>query len=270
MAAFTEMREHGEQMQKERDEQILALLTPEQKDAWQAKLGPPLPKEDHEADPRPAPSDAERRTAHSTTPPATQVKPPIDSSSTMVAPDGTEVPREMVAKFLVDDADESKKPEKLSFNFRYAPWTDVLMLFADAAALTLDLNDVPPGTFNYYDRGEYTPREALNILNGYLLQKGFIMVRRDQFLYVTNLDKPIPPNLIPDVAADQLSEHADNELVRSRIPLAVDDLDRAADEIKGLLGPQGDVVPLTTTKSLMITGLVRNLDPHFRASKGYR
>ena len=267
MAAFAKMRERGEQMQKERDEQILAILTPEQKSAWQAKLGPELPKDDYEADPRPAPFGTGSRTAQSETMPATQVKPPIDSSSTMVAPDGTEVPQEVIAKFLVDDADEGKRPEKLSFNFRYAPWTDVLMLFADAAGLTLDLNDVPPGTFNYYDRGEYTPTEALNILNGYLLQKGFIMVRRDQFLYVTNLDNPIPPNLIPDVPVEQLSEHADNELVRSRIPLAVDDLDRAADEIKALLGPQGDVVPLATTKSLMVTGLVRNLSRVFELLK---
>ena len=62
--------------------------------------------------------------------------------------------------------------ERMSFSYRFAPWDLVLKQFADFADLTLDPGPVPPGTFNYYDRGRYTPTEALDVLNGYLLQRG--------------------------------------------------------------------------------------------------
>src|SRR6185312_8629248 len=68
-----------------------------------------------------------------------------------------------------------KDTAKLSFNFRYAPWADVLKLFADENDLTLDLNDVPLGVFNYHDDQQYTMTEALDILNGYLISKGYIL-----------------------------------------------------------------------------------------------
>src|SRR5207249_3687447 len=48
------------------------------------------------------------------------------------------------------DAAKKVKVEKLSFNFRHAPWADVLKAFAELSELTLDLNVVPPGTFNYF------------------------------------------------------------------------------------------------------------------------
>ena len=56
---------------------------------------------------------------------------------------------------------DAKETQKLRFSFRYAPWIDVLKLFADSADLSLDLNAVPPGTFSYHDKKEYTPTEAL-------------------------------------------------------------------------------------------------------------
>lgn len=99
---------------------------------------------------------------------------------------------------------ELSKPEKVSFNFQHAAWADVLKTFAELAGLTLDLNVVPPGTFNYFDEKEYMPEEALDVINGYLLQKGYVLVRRDQFLVVVNIDDPIPPNLVPKVKVSDL------------------------------------------------------------------
>lgn len=52
---------------------------------------------------------------------------------------------------------EAKQTQKLKFSFRYAPWMDVLKLFADSANLSLDLNAVQ-GTFSYYDAKNHQPR----------------------------------------------------------------------------------------------------------------
>ncbi|MFM8218491.1 MAG: hypothetical protein ACKOJF_06155, partial [Planctomycetaceae bacterium] len=128
---------------------------------------------------------------------------------------------------------------EVRFNFRFAPWENVLKLFAETAGLSLDMNEVPSGTFNYFDSKKYTVREALDVLNGYLLRKGFTLVYRDRFLVVWNLDEPPPPNLIPQVALEDLGDRGKNELMSVIIPLTGTDAKTAAEDIKELLGPQG-------------------------------
>ena len=152
-----------------------------------------------------------------------------------------------------------KKLEKLSFNFRFAPWVDVLKLFADSAGLTLDLNDVPQGTFNYHDEREYSPIEALDVINGYLLQKGYLLVRRDEFLVVVNIDSGIPPNLVPTVSIDEMPKRGRNELMRVIIPLVGMTPNEAADEVKELIGPQGKVVAMTRANRIIVTDIGSNL-----------
>ena len=147
----------------------------------------------------------------------------------------------------------------LSFNFRFAPWEDVLVKFADVAGLTLDLTDVPPGTFNYYDKGQYSPREALGVLNGYLLQRGFVLVRRDRFLVCVNLEKGIPANLIPLTTLDQLAGYGDNEMVSVVIAHKQMDAALAASQIEQLQGPHGKAIAMSGGSSLLVTDTAGNL-----------
>ena len=64
------------------------------------------------------------------------------------------------------------KDVKLRFNFRYQPWEDVLDWLAEQADLSLQSTLVPEGTFNYSDTHEYTPTEAIDLINGVLLPPG--------------------------------------------------------------------------------------------------
>lgn len=157
-------------------------------------------------------------------------------------------------------ADERGQEQRtLTFNFRFAPWSEVLKEFASYANLTLDLNEVPPGTFNYLDDRRYTPTEALDVLNGYLLQKGYILVRRDHFLVCLNIDDGIPPNLIPNITVEELAERGRNELVNVVFPISNVPASDVAREVELLLGPQGKVVPLSTSNSLVVTDIGSNL-----------
>ncbi|MCA9114400.1 MAG: hypothetical protein KDA79_04890, partial [Planctomycetaceae bacterium] len=147
----------------------------------------------------------------------------------------------------------------MSFNFRQAPWADVLRLFAETAGLTLDLNAVPTGTFTYYDTSSYTPEEALDVLNGYLLPRGFLLVRRDRFLTAVSIENGVPPNLVPSVSLEELNNRGNHELLSIVLPLQGGEAEKAAAEVEKLLGPQGKVAALATSNALSVTDVGRNL-----------
>ena len=180
------------------------------------------------------------------------------------APAGAEV----MSSFggAADVGDAGQLVEKFSFNFRYAAWDQVLQDFAVGAGYTLDLNQVPPGTFSHLDGKEYTARQTMDILNGYLQRKGFALVLKDGFLVCLNVDKGIPPNLIPDVTTDDLLKIengvniiGDNEIVRIEIPLDKLDVGVMAQEVEQLLGPLGTMTAFTQTGSLIIADTGSNL-----------
>ncbi len=165
--------------------------------------------------------------------------------------------------------DDTKKKDgpKLAFNFRYAPWADVLKLFSEAANLTLDLNDVPPGTFNYFDEKSYSVTEALDVLNGYLLPKGFVLIRRDQFLVSLNIDNGIPPTSIPNIEIADLATRGANELLSVVLPMEGMEADKIVGEVKELLGPWGKVSALKNTNSLVLMDTGSNLNRIVRLLK---
>ena len=62
----------------------------------------------------------------------------------------------------------------------------------------------PSGTFNYSDTREYTPAEAIDLLNTVSMTKGFMLVRRDRMLMLINIEDGIPPNLVSTVPVESL------------------------------------------------------------------
>jgi type II secretory pathway component GspD/PulD (secretin) len=142
---------------------------------------------------------------------------------------------------------------KLTFSFRYQPWPDVLDWFAGQAGLSLLMESPPPGTFNYTDTRSYTPTEALDVLNGVLLTKGFTLVRHGKMLVLVNLEDGIPPNLVPDVPLAELDSRGEYEVIRVVFPVWNMTPDQAAAEIQPLLGPQGKVVILPQAREIQVT-----------------
>lgn len=147
----------------------------------------------------------------------------------------------------------------LQFNFSDADWTSVLEWLADKADLSLDLTDEPPGTFNYIDDKQHTVTEAIDVLNGYLLPRGNLLLRRDQFLVVMNTDNPMLPNLIPTVPASSLDNYGDNELLRIVVPVQGFRPADVAEQMASLLGPKGIAAPLDSSNSLILQGFGKSL-----------
>lgn len=145
------------------------------------------------------------------------------------------------------------EPGKVRFNFRFAPWKDVLDWFATQADFSLMLDAPPPGTFNYVDNKSYTPSEAIDLLNGVLLTKGYTLLRRERMLMVINLEDGIPPNLVAQVSPKDLDKYGEFELVSSLFQLNKMAPEDAEAEVKKLLGPQGAAVVLSKARQIYVT-----------------
>lgn len=143
---------------------------------------------------------------------------------------------------------------KLAFNFEQQPWGEVIRWFADRAGLSLVVDTPPSGTLNYRDNRLYTPAEALDVLNGVLLTKGFTLVRKDRMLLLIDLEQDIiPPNVVTDVPLDQLDTRGEYELVRVLIELGEVDPTAASDSLMRLIGPQGTVIALPEARMIQVT-----------------
>ena len=149
---------------------------------------------------------------------------------------------------------EAKPEPRLKFNYRYLRWLDVLKELADRAGLSLVLPEAPPpGTFNYTSTREYTPSEAIDVLNGVLLIKGYTLIRRERMLVVVDLSEGIPEGLIPEVPLDKLGERGQFELVTVLFDLKGRGASTVEAEVKPLLGAYGKTVPLSAPGKLRVT-----------------
>ncbi len=156
------------------------------------------------------------------------------------------------------------KDKPIRFHLENAPWEMVLKEFAKKADLTLQILDLPPGSVTYTnDDNWYSPVEALDILHGYLLQQGFVMIQRDRFLVILTPDnRPIPPNLVPNVTVEELlqpGKFGKHTLLSVVLPLEGAEANDAAREVELLKGPQGSVVALSVSNSLVVMDTATNL-----------
>ncbi len=149
---------------------------------------------------------------------------------------------------------ESQQPTMLRFSFNYQPWPDVLRWFAEQNDLSMVLDTAPTGTFNYTDNRQYTPAEAIDLLNSVLLTKGYTLVRRDRMLFVINLEDGIPPNLVPNVPLEDLDKRGEFELVSVVFPLSKLSPAEAETEVGKLIGsPPGSVLALEKSRQVLVT-----------------
>ena len=126
--------------------------------------------------------------------------------------------------------------------------------FARKADLSLVMEAPPPGTFNYSDDRDYTPAEAIDLLNKVLLTKGYLLIRSGRMLMVVNMEDGFPPNLDPNASAGDLDSRGEYELVSVLFNLESVRPEDAEPEVKKILGPVGTVVVLPKSRQLLVTG----------------
>jgi hypothetical protein len=107
--------------------------------------------------------------------------------------------------------------------------------------------------------------EAIDLVNGVLLTKGYTLVSRDRMLMLINLDDfgaidAIP--VIPVIPLDTLDKRGDYEFVR--VLFHVDkanskSVDAVGDGLHMLLGPNGSIKPMPLTRDLMVTDVAHRV-----------
>ncbi|GHT16768.1 hypothetical protein FACS1894189_1280 [Planctomycetales bacterium] len=149
--------------------------------------------------------------------------------------------------------EETRSAEKIRFNFRYAPWKDVIEWFADQAGLSLQADNVPSGSLNLTDNQYYTPTEALDVLNSYLLFKEYTILRKGKSMFVIYLPDGIPPNLLEPITPAELDNRGKYEICRCVFNLNRTTPDIIQAEAEKLLGPQGSLVSLPKSQQIVVT-----------------
>lgn len=147
----------------------------------------------------------------------------------------------------------------LRFNFRNQKWAEVLDWIAKEADLSLVMETPPPGTFNYSDSRDYTTTESIDLLNGWLLTKGFTLVRRERMLMCLDLKGGLPEGTIPRVSPEELATRGRYEFVSVLIPMEGRAAEAVLMEVKPLLGSYGKAEALPQTQQLLVFDTASNL-----------
>lgn len=162
----------------------------------------------------------------------------------------------------VDTAVKQQPSQTLEFSFDGIPWRDVIEWLAESGDLSLHITDVPTGSFTYFDRQPFTPQEAIDRVNLFLLPEGFTLIRTGQLLSVVNLtDRRSAQQLdalAPLVELDQLEKLNSYQVVKCLFPLSELDPDEAIDELQPLNLMASPAV-FAKTKQLLIIDSVEKL-----------
>lgn len=141
----------------------------------------------------------------------------------------------------------------ITIRFSKTRWADVLKWFSAELGLQLIMNSPPPGTFNYNDKNRYTPREALDILNGRLQFQGYTLIHTGNMLYVHNFkDGPIPLQFLPKITLEELPQQSRFSYVALKLPLQYRSLASVLAAIKPFQGPYNSTQPLIGNTLLII------------------
>lgn len=235
------------------ERQMLALLNKTQRGTWEALTGL--------AEAAEPPQVAEKPPVAPAVDPKGKPLVPVEEPWFPEKEKGTDPkrnpPRTEIAGVKPDPRAEasvtSDKDKRLRFNFRYAPWKDVLEWFAQQADFSLVMDAPPHGTFNYTDSRSYSTAEAIDLLNGVLLTKGYTIIRRGRMILIHNLEEEINPNSVAQIVPDDLEGKGEYELVCCLFTLNKMTPEDAELEIRKLLGPQGKLIVLKTSRQVYVT-----------------
>ncbi|MCC6124362.1 MAG: hypothetical protein IT426_05345 [Pirellulales bacterium] len=147
---------------------------------------------------------------------------------------------------------------KVSFNFNGQPWPAVLEWLAQISGMSLDWQEMPGDYLNLSTQRGYSVPEVRDLINQYLLARGFTLLTRGETLSVVNVKK-LDLSLVPRVAPEELKDRQPYEFVKVSFALEKMTADSAVAELDQMKSPNGKLIPLRLTNRLEAVDAVVNL-----------
>ncbi len=168
------------------------------------------------------------------------------------------------ARASTDVSAETSRPEsdRLILNFDRTPWREVIQWLADQCGLALQFNELPTGSFTYRDTNLFSPGEAIDRVNLFLLPEGFSLVRSGRLLTVIDMNDPrslMQLDVLAEVVSPaELDRRLPHEVVKCFFSLGELKPDDALEELAplNLMRPPAT---FTRTNQIMVTGTVSKL-----------
>ena len=122
--------------------------------------------------------------------------------------------------------------------FSKEKWADVLTWFASECGLQLVMSAPPQGTFTYNDKTPYSPKDALDVLNGCLNFRGYTLIRNNAMLILHDFKTgAIPLQYLPKITPEDLPNQSRYDYVALTIPLEQRNLNAVRQTIQPFQGP---------------------------------
>lgn len=134
--------------------------------------------------------------------------------------------------------EKGRMEKRITLRFSKENWDQILKWYAAEIGLQLIMDAPPPGTLNYSDRNEYTPQEALDILNSALQLKGYTLFRYGEMLILHNFKNgPIPLQYLRKITVDDLPTLGKFDYAALTLPLDLRDFSEVLSTILPFRNP---------------------------------
>lgn len=146
---------------------------------------------------------------------------------------------------------------RITMSFHSAPWDVVISQLASSAELSFSPQSTPPGTFSYIAEHQLSVSEAIDVVNNYLLVKGYTLIRNHGTLVLIKYDGEegarILRGLLEETPPDRLEKRGNYEITRTRFTLEYVDAIEVDDQIRELLTPVGSLIVLPRVGEVIVT-----------------
>jgi hypothetical protein len=157
---------------------------------------------------------------------------------------------------------KTKPAEKfVSVQFDNAPWQKVIEWYQDQSGLEFHSSYAPPtGSFSYYGKRKLTIPEITDLLNEALQVKKYVLLRREATFMLHPADEAVPLELVPRIKIEELKNYGKSEFVSLVYELKHLGAKETAPEIKKMMTPFGQVMPLLRPNLLLMQDKVKTLE----------
>jgi type II secretory pathway component GspD/PulD (secretin) len=173
------------------------------------------------------------------------------------------------APFATTSALASEPPQQtVKFIFENATWREVFRWLTEVTGKPVIFVAEPTGRFSFHgpkDK-EYTIDEVVDIINCRLedcqrREKYYYLISRERSFTLVPANELVDPVKVPRIRPEDLAKRPKKEFVQLNLPLTHVKADDIAPQVKKMMGPFGEAVPLTYTgvNQLILIDTVENL-----------